>query len=64
MVSKSYVVNSECPRIIDDDEKCVRNADKMQDADRMTRIDRYILHISNEMVSAGEKCGKRIRVKT
>lgn len=51
MVSKSYEVNSECPQIIDDDEKCVKSASKMQDADQMTRFDRYILHISNEMVS-------------
>lgn len=40
MVSKSYVVN-ECSRVIDDEDKLTR----------MSKIDRYILQISNEMVS-------------
>lgn len=49
MVSKSYVVN-ECPKFLDDDDKCVKNV-TMQNSDQMKRIDRYILHIGNEMVS-------------
>lgn len=50
MVSKSYVVN-ECPNIADeDDELSVKNS-KMQNSEQMKRIDRYMLHITNEMVS-------------
>lgn len=52
MVSKSYVVN-ECPRIIDDNDNSVSDA-RMHASDQMTKIDRYILHISNEMVSSPE----------
>lgn len=70
MVSKSYEVNSECPQIIDDDEKCVNSANKMQDAEQMTRFDRYILHISNEMVSGPSPksevergCGAKIQTR-
>ena len=51
MVSKVYVVN-ECPKmIIDEKDKSVENNNKMQNNDQMTKVDRYILHISNEMVS-------------
>lgn len=53
MVSKSYVVN-ECPTLADDDHKSVKNAQLAADSDQMSKIDRYILHISNEMVS-GER---------
>lgn len=49
MVSKSYEVN-ECPKIADDDDECVKNV-KMQNSEQMKRIDRYMLHITNEMVS-------------
>ena len=41
MVSKSYVVN-ECTGEIDEDDNSLT---------RMTKIDRYILQIRNEMVS-------------
>lgn len=51
MVSKSYAVN-ECSNVIDDDDKSLT---------RMTKIDRYILQISNEMVS--EKNAKRRRTR-
>lgn len=53
MVSKSYVVN-ECPNIADDDDECVKNV-KMQNSEQMKRIDRYMLHITNEMVSDKKK---------
>jgi hypothetical protein len=51
MVSKSYVVN-ECPTLTDDDHKSVQN-EKLETSSKqqMSKIDRYILHISNEMVS-------------
>lgn len=49
MVSKSYSVSSECPRIADKSEECEDNA--KANSDQMKTIDRYILHISSEMVS-------------
>jgi hypothetical protein len=50
MVSRSYEVN-ECPTISDDNQKGVKNAKVSTASDHMNKIDRYILHISNEMVS-------------
>lgn len=50
MVSKMYVVN-ECPIMINDAKNKSAEDNKMQNSDQMTKIDRYILHISNEMVS-------------
>lgn len=49
MVSESYMVN-QSSIIADDQEQCVSNA-KMQKSGQMKRIDRYMLQITNEMVS-------------
>lgn len=48
MVSKSYSV-SECPRTADKSEECADNA--KANSDQIKTIDRFILHISSEMVS-------------
>lgn len=64
MVSKVYVVN-QCPSVIDEDEKSLKNETIVQDQKnvgehtQMKRIDRYILHISNEMVSREQDTKER-----
>lgn len=63
MVSKMYVVN-ECPIMINDAKNKSAEDNKLQNSDQMTKIDRYILHISNEMVSqAPARLRKEIRAK-
>lgn len=59
MVVKSYEVN-ECPNVGNDDDNSVKSA-KMQNTDQMKRIDRYMLHITNEMVSDKSENRKKIR---
>lgn len=59
MVSKSYIVNDCTSNIIDDGDKCEKN-EPIKNSEHMTRIDRYILHFSNEMVSSrGKESGAR-----
>jgi hypothetical protein len=62
MVSKSYVVN-ECPQLADDDDECVKNTNMQSTEQQMkgTKIDRYMLHITNEIVSDKEKKRKEKR---
>lgn len=48
MVSKSYAVND---KVIAESE----NNAKMENSDQLNKFDRYMLHISNEMVSRARK---------
>lgn len=63
MVSKVYVVNESPKKMIsvEEDKSEVKNIKMQNTSDQMTKIDRYILHISNEMVSQCHKEDSRAK---